>query len=125
MSDQELTNEDSAWQTEVSYAAIKVLSGVLQGKEFKLAKRESTIGRLSSSDIVLADERVSRTHAMIVKKDGKFLLRDLNSANGVYVNNLRLEKAVLRPGDIIQIGSCVLRFLCPQKWSYHKPQVQD
>ncbi len=82
----------------------------MKGGEYRLVMEEYGIGRDPASDIVIEDREVSRRHAMISKKAGEFLLCDLDSTNGVYVNNLKLERAVLKHGDVFQIGSCVFQF---------------
>lgn len=94
---------------------IKVYSGPLKGKEYPLDREEYIIGRDPQSDIVVDENVVSRRHARVMKKLSEYVICDLNSANGIYVNNLKLDKAVLQHGDIIQIGSCLFQFLWPRK----------
>ncbi len=69
-----------------------------------------TIGRNVLNDVVLDDPRVSRHHALLRRVDGAFRIEDLGSTNGIYVNGERVERAVLREGDQLQIGGQVLRF---------------
>jgi serine/threonine-protein kinase len=64
-----------------------------------------TIGRDRSCSIVLGHPAVSRRHAIIIVTDSTFLLEDLKSANGTYVNNTRVERASVKPGDIIRFGA--------------------
>jgi len=90
---------------------IKVYSGPLKGKEYPLTKEEYIIGRDLSSDIVVDEKVVSRRHATIMRKFNEYVICDLDSVNGIYVNNLKLDKAVLQHGDMIQIGSCLFQFL--------------
>jgi pSer/pThr/pTyr-binding forkhead associated (FHA) protein len=94
---------------------VKVLSGTLRGKEYRLTQDEYLIGRDPGTHIVIEEKEVSRRHAMIIKKAGEYMLCDLDSTNGVYVNNLRLEKSVLKNGDLFQIGSCIFQFIRTQK----------
>lgn len=94
-----------------STPTLKALSGSLQGEAFELTEEKYVIGRLEGSDIVIPDKSVSRVHAMIRRKNSEYLIQDLGSVNGVYINNLRLEKAALSPGDVLQIGSCVFQFV--------------
>lgn len=74
-----------------------------------------SIGRLRSNQIVLAERRVSRRHALInAREDRKFWLVDLGSGNGTYLNGRRLvQPAILRDGDSLQIGSFRLTFREP------------
>ena len=90
---------------------LKVLSGTLKGKEFRLTKSEYTIGRTHTADIVINEEVVSRQHALIIRKNSEFLLLDLKSSNGIFINNLKMERVGLKNGDIFQIGSCVFQFI--------------
>ncbi len=71
-----------------------------------------SIGRLSSNTILLADERVSRRHAIINVQDRhEFWLVDLGSGNGTYLNGRRVVQPTrLRQGDIIEIGGFELLF---------------
>jgi serine/threonine-protein kinase len=64
-----------------------------------------TIGRDRSCAIVLGHPAVSRRHAILIVTDGSFVLEDLKSANGTYVNNTRVERASVKPGDIIRFGA--------------------
>ncbi|MBK8023350.1 MAG: FHA domain-containing protein [Chloroflexi bacterium] len=71
----------------------------------------ATIGRLESSDISIREQHVSRQHAVISYRDGVFVIADLGSANGVYVNDVRvIEPYPLVAGDIIRLYVPVLRF---------------
>lgn len=76
----------------------------------QLDKEEWVIGRLSDVDLPLEDEQVSRRHARIRRVDDEFVLEDLESSNGTYVDGVPVLSCVLRPGDWIQIGRTVLRF---------------
>ena len=91
---------------------IRVLSGGLNGLEHPLANELFVIGRDPQSDIVIDAPEVSRRHATITKMAGQYLLTDTASRNGVYVHNMRLERAVLKHGDLFQIGPTVFQFIC-------------
>ena len=67
----------------------------------------STIGRASTCDLVIPEESVSRLHAAIERVAGQHVLQDKGSANGTFLNGLRLVRAhafTLREGDVIEIG---------------------
>ena len=87
-----------------------VVSGDNAGKEYALQGREIRLGRSRANDIVLSDPGVSREHAAISMRQGSFILRDLGSVNGTYVNDHRIGEHILRDGDVIKIGSALLRF---------------
>ncbi len=64
-----------------------------------------TIGRLPDRDLVLTAPFISRQHAEIIRQDNRFVLRDLESKGGCFVNGTRVEQHVLCESDVIQIGS--------------------
>ncbi len=73
--------------------------------EFNLAGPRATIGRGATCDLVLPDEKASRTHAVIEEIDGEYQLRDLDSSNGTWLNGDQVfENQPLFLGDRIQIG---------------------
>ncbi|MFZ0545790.1 MAG: FHA domain-containing protein [Candidatus Promineifilaceae bacterium] len=63
-----------------------------------------TIGRGPENDLTLPGERVSRQHATVLIEDRDLVIQDHGATNGVLVNGSRLEKSVIKAGDIIQIG---------------------
>jgi FHA domain-containing protein/uncharacterized protein DUF1707 len=67
------------------------------------------IGRSSACQLVLGDDTVSRRHAELRIQDGCWLLRDLGSSNGTWVNGRRVMEAEVRPGDLIHLGGAELR----------------
>lgn len=69
-----------------------------------LARLPLTIGREPACDISIDQTFVSRTHARIEARDGRFWIIDTNSTNGVYVDNSRMPQAVLNDGAIVRIG---------------------
>jgi len=79
--------------------------GPLAGQEFPLQQDEFIIGRASSSDIVIDSPGVSRRHARIHRTSDGYVLEDLGSSNGTYVNLRRLTGPyLLQPGDAIRLG---------------------
>ena len=80
-----------------------VLKGAGVGARFLLDAAETKIGRDTSNQIQLADITVSRSHAMISKKDG-YHIRDLGSLNGTYLNAVAVRDSKINAGDEIQIG---------------------
>src|SRR5215813_5114925 len=72
-------------------------------------KPEVTIGRVQGNDIVLPKGNVSKRHARIVLKDGKFIIVDLKSTNGTYVNGRKITSPlVVKDSDKIYIGDFVV-----------------
>lgn len=76
----------------------------------KVSMKVITIGREHGNDIVISDNYVGRRHIEIVRDDqGHFILKDLNSKNGTYVNGQRIRDEVyLQRNDIVRIGNTTL-----------------
>ena len=91
-------------------ALLVVLRGPNTGARFLLDSDEVSSGRHPDSDIFLDDVTVSRTHATFRREGEHFLVRDVGSLNGTYVNRERIEEATLKTGDEVQIGKFRLVF---------------
>ena len=72
---------------------------------FSLDRASATIGRSPEQNLVLRETFVSRRHALINRQDGSYELVDQNSSHGTYLNGVRIERALLNPGDTVQFGS--------------------
>jgi hypothetical protein len=82
-----------------------VRKGPNPGVVFDLMKEVSLVGRDVSNDIVIGDAEVSRQHARLTRTPGGFVLEDLGSTNGTFVNSERLmAPRVLNPGDLVGFG---------------------
>ena len=81
-----------------------VRQGAEIGTRYSLSGHQVSAGRVPDNDIALDDFTVSRQHAIFVQQGGAWLVRDLGSLNGTYVNSQRVEEAALNHGDEIQIG---------------------
>lgn len=84
--------------------------GPSAGARFLLDAERTLAGRSPAADIFLDDVTVSRKHAEFVRELDDFLVRDVGSLNGTYVNRQRIDQAVLRAGDEVQIGKYRLTF---------------
>ena len=69
-----------------------------------------SLGRSRDNDIVVENLAVSRNHARVKRQSGKFVLTDLNSANGTYVNGVRISKTEIVDGDVSQALGGAVRF---------------
>jgi phosphoserine phosphatase RsbU/P len=77
-----------------------------EGQHDVLLDRNSiSIGRLPGQDIVLRDQCVSRQHAAITLENDCYSIADRNSSHGTFLNGVRIERAPLKPGDMLQLGS--------------------
>ncbi len=72
--------------------------------------KDTTIGRATDNDIVLADSSVSRHHAAIESRGGNFQVRDLGSQNGTFVRGERVSEAPLKNGDPVRVGDASFTF---------------
>ena len=91
-------------------ALLVVKRGPNAGSRFLLDKDVTTVGRHPESDIFLDDVTVSRRHAEFHREGNTFLVRDVGSLNGTYLNRERIEEALLTGGDEVQIGKFRLAY---------------
>jgi hypothetical protein len=88
-----------------------VKRGPNAGSKFVLEHDVTLAGRHPQSDIFLDDITVSRRHAEFAKTEVGYVVRDVGSLNGTYLNRERIEEAALANGDEVQIGKFKLVFL--------------
>src|SRR5688572_21786037 len=88
---------------------LTIRQGPVPGKVHELAKDVVTLGRDVSNDIVINDAEVSRNHARLTAQSGSYLMEDLASTNGTFVNGQRLiGPKLLNPGDVVGLGETVV-----------------
>lgn len=92
-------------------ALLVVARGPGTGNRFRLSAEVVTAGRHPDSDIFLDDVTVSRRHAEFRLRDGRYVVRDVGSLNGTYVNRDRVDEVAVRTGDEIQIGKFRLHYV--------------
>lgn len=85
--------------------------GDREGEVIRVVDDAFTIGRSPQNDLFLDDVTVSRHHARILADAEGFLVEDLNSLNGTYVNRKRIERHQLIDGDELQVGKFKLEFV--------------
>ncbi len=105
--------ESSLLQQSNSPAYLIIRQGSRWNDVFRLhPNRQLVIGRASSNQIVVADERCSRHHAEITHHPNGWVVRDLGSRNGTIVNSDVISgEHVLKDGDVIQVSFCVMTFV--------------
>jgi hypothetical protein len=92
-------------------AWVMMKSGPLAGKQFILYRNPTVLGSSPRADIYLfKDEAIEPQHALIHNRGGRFEIEDMNSADGVYVNGLQIQRRILQPGDKIVLGKTQLEF---------------
>jgi hypothetical protein len=86
-----------------------VTEGALAGVSIDLADQQITLGRANDATLVLTDDYASTYHARIFPQDGQWLVEDLNSTNGTYLDRQKVTRATpVPPGVPIRIGKTVL-----------------
>lgn len=73
-------------------------------REVEIGRAPFNLGRQSDNDLVLLDNRISRRHARILKDERGYLIEDLGSRHGTFVNGERVQSAVLKGGDQVSLG---------------------
>ncbi len=90
---------------------LHVVQGPQRGRKFELPAHEPQLIGRSSEALPIADATVSRRHAELTPDDGRWYLRDLDSANGTFVNGRKItDRVELSPGDQIRCGSTMMVF---------------
>ena len=92
----------------MNLVTFQVMEGLERGRVFADLPTPVTMGREDENQIQLNDERVSRFHAKIQSDAGRAILTDLDSTNGTRVNGHPIQMRVLRIGDQVAIGRCLL-----------------
>ena len=85
--------------------------GGRSGETFVPQGDKTMIGRSPDNPVFLDDVTVSRKHALLVERDGRWFIEDQGSLNGTFVNRKRVESAELSDGDELQIGKYRFTFL--------------
>ncbi len=91
-------------------ATLSVTGGADKGVALVLERLPATLGRSADNHLALDDQLVSRHHAVIREEAGRFVLADLGSTNGTFVDGRRVKERVLSDGDVIRLGGTTLLF---------------
>jgi pSer/pThr/pTyr-binding forkhead associated (FHA) protein len=91
---------------------LEMMSGAKKARSFNFPSGRVIIGRGDDSDLKLPDDEVSRKHSLIeVFSRDQIFLSDLASANGTFLNGVRIKTVRLKHGDLIRVGNTVVKFL--------------
>ena len=90
---------------------LAAISGKLKGAIFALNEESLVIGRETAANLCIADASVSRRHSKIEKRETGFVLTDLESLNGTFVNDVPIKTRLLEHGDRVRIGDSQFLFL--------------
>ena len=89
---------------------LRVIAGLNPGRTYALGE-QARLGRHQDNSIQLNEERVSRQHAQIQRQDGAYIIIDLGSSNGTFVNGTAIDRpTALNAGDRIRIGGTEFEF---------------
>jgi len=105
-----IPQQESVAMSAAPATALEVISGGEEGLRLPMTDG-LTIGRGASNTLSLSTPGVSRRHADIIHQGNNWVLRDLGSTNGLYVNHKRITTHILHPGDLITVGDTVLKAL--------------
>jgi hypothetical protein len=98
-----------------------------RGEAFPIRRAQTTLGRRPHNDIVIEDRMVSGQHAVLTLSGHDLVVEDMNSTNGTFVNGVRIKRHQLSSGDLLEVGSCHLRYqsdgLAEPVFSYEKTVV--
>ena len=81
------------------------------GESFRPGGERTRIGRSPECEIFLDDVTVSRNHAVLLERDGHFVVEDQGSLNGTFVNRKRIDRVTLEEGDELQVGKYRMTFI--------------
>jgi pSer/pThr/pTyr-binding forkhead associated (FHA) protein len=94
----------------ISVPLLRISTGALASRAFEI-RQALRIGRHPFNEISLADPGLSRYHCWVVLRNGVHTVEDLASANGTFVNGVRLQgRHLLKRGDVIRVGSTELTY---------------
>ncbi len=92
-------------------AMLRVTAGLSSHEELAINKPEMTIGRGQNCDLVIQDKKSSRKHAVIRQSGIRYIIKDLDSANGTLLNGQAIQEHELSSEDVIKIGETEIKFL--------------
>lgn len=117
--------EEQPTKLTLSKCKLSIVSEQDQGKEIVLSRPIIKVGTNADNDLVLSDETMSREHFEIVKNKDGYLVRDLDSKNGVFINGVRVKEAFLLSGSLIRAGRTEMKFLPMDETFEVVPSKQD
>lgn len=98
-------------QVMTSSPVMELISGPEKGRLFNVEGKRLNIGRAEDNEICISGEGVSRNHAVIeMNPEGRYLIKDNESRNGVQVNGSTIKYHMLQTGDVVRIGNVVFRY---------------
>lgn len=103
---------------------LQAITGEITGQEINV-DRDMLVGRHQDADVLLQAAEISRRHAALLLKDQALWVQDLNSSNGTFVNDIRIEQEKqLHDGDIVQFASFKFSVLAPAQKIMDLPEIE-
>jgi len=103
---------------------LQAITGEITGQEISV-DRDMLVGRHQDADVLLQAAEISRRHAALLLKDQLLWVQDLNSSNGTFINDIRIEQEKqLHDGDIVQFSSFKFSVLAPAKEILDLPEIE-
>jgi len=103
---------------------LQAITGEFTGQEISV-DRDMLVGRHQDADLLLQAAEISRRHAALLLKDQLLWVQDLNSSNGTFVNDIRIEQEKqLHDGDIVQFASFKFSILAPAQENIDLPEIE-
>lgn len=103
---------------------LQAITGEITGQEISV-DRDMLVGRHQDADVLLQAAEISRRHAALLLKDQALWVQDLNSSNGTFVNDIRIEQEKqLHDGDIVQFASFKFSVLAPAQIIMELPEIE-
>lgn len=99
-------------QNPLFFAWLVSAEGTDKGKDYRITKEKTTIGKSEASDIMIRSDFISRNHAILFHEKDKFILNDLESTNHTFVNDKKISRRVLKDNDLIKFGDALFKFKC-------------
>lgn len=103
---------------------LQAITGEFTGQEISI-DRDMLVGRHQDADLLLQAAEISRRHAALLLKDQLLWVQDLNSSNGTFINDIRIEQEKqLHDGDIVQFASFKFSVLAPAQENSDLPEIE-
>lgn len=103
---------------------LQAITGEITGQEISI-DRDMLVGRHQDADVLLQAAEISRRHAALLLKDQLLWVQDLNSSNGTFINDIRIEQEKqLHDGDIVQFASFKFSVLAPVQEIEDLPEIE-
>lgn len=117
--------EDGPEVVSLRKCQLVTIEGPNKGKKITLSKEVTTVGKRETNDLSLEDKTVSRNHFEIQFNADSFILKDLDSTNGTYLNGSKVKEAYLAPGDVIKAGNSLIEFIAFDEKVFLEPSEKE